>query len=51
VSKIQHESIVPVYDAGIVDERCYVVFKFIEGTNLTRYIEDELPPLPFTTNR
>ena len=45
VASLDHPAIVPVYDAGPTEDGlCYVVSKFIEGTNLAVRIRDN--PLP-----
>ena len=41
VAKLDHPNIVPVYDAGRTEDGlCFVVSKFVEGTNLTVRIKD-----------
>jgi serine/threonine protein kinase/formylglycine-generating enzyme required for sulfatase activity len=41
---LDHPNIVPVYDAGQTDDGlCYVVSKFIEGSNLARRIRERRP--------
>jgi streptogramin lyase/predicted Ser/Thr protein kinase len=40
---LDHPSIVPVYDAGETDGRLYIVMRYIEGTDLSRILDDEAP--------
>jgi serine/threonine protein kinase/formylglycine-generating enzyme required for sulfatase activity len=43
---LDHPDIVPVYDVGRIDDGlCYVVSKFIDGTDLRRRLEQGRPPL------
>lgn len=37
LAQLDHPAIVPVFDFGVVDGRCYVVSKFIEGQPLSDY--------------
>ncbi len=42
VAGLDHPNIVPVYDVGSSDEcPCYIVSKYIEGTDLARRIKDD----------
>lgn len=44
VASLDHPAIVPVYDAGRTDDgRCFVVSKFIEGSDLARWMSGRRP--------
>ncbi len=44
VAKLEHPNIVPVYDAGRTDDGlCYVVSKFIDGSDLAARIKEARP--------
>jgi hypothetical protein len=46
LAKLDHPGIVPVYDVGRTDDGlCYVVSKFIEGSDLARRLRQGRPPL------
>ncbi len=46
LASLDHAGIVPVYDVGrSADGRCYLVSKFIEGSDLRKRLEDGRPPL------
>ena len=42
LARLDHPSIVPVYDFGVIpDRRCFVVSKFIDGKDLSRLMANE----------
>ena len=42
LARLDHPSIVPVYDFGVIpDRRCFVVSKYIDGKDLSRLIANE----------
>jgi serine/threonine protein kinase len=44
---LDHPGIVPIYDIGRTDDgRCYVVSKFVEGSDLKRSLAEARPPIP-----
>jgi streptogramin lyase len=43
---LDHPSIVPVYDAGETDGRLYIAMRYVEGTDLSRILDDEAPLTP-----
>jgi serine/threonine protein kinase len=46
LANLHHPSIVPVYDAGRTDDGlCYVVYQFIEGSDLQARLRQGRPPL------
>lgn len=42
-ARLEHPSIVPVYDAGEFEGSAYLVMKLIEGETLARFVERRLP--------
>jgi serine/threonine protein kinase len=47
LASLDHPHIVPVHDVGRTEDGlCFVVSKFIEGTDLKQYIEQGRPPFP-----
>jgi serine/threonine protein kinase/formylglycine-generating enzyme required for sulfatase activity len=45
LASLEHPNIVPVYDVGRTDDGlCFVVSKFIDGTDLSRRIKEGCPP-------
>ena len=49
VANLDHPNIVPVYDVGSTPEfPCYIVSKFIEGSNLTRRLKESRFPIEKT---
>lgn len=46
-ARLDHPNIVPVYDSGSTDRfPCFIVSKYIEGTNLSERIRDARVPIP-----
>jgi len=43
VAQLKHPGIVPIYDVGRDEERCYIVSDLIEGKNLAEVMLDGLP--------
>lgn len=40
VSKLKHSNVVPIFDVGQQGNDPYLVFEYVEGSNLDRYIRD-----------
>jgi formylglycine-generating enzyme required for sulfatase activity/predicted Ser/Thr protein kinase len=45
VARLEHEGIVPIYDADRLDGTCFVVYKYFAGGDLNRLLR-EAPPAP-----
>jgi serine/threonine protein kinase/tetratricopeptide (TPR) repeat protein len=43
LARVSHPNVVPVYDAGTVDERVFLAMEFIEGETLYRYCKRRPP--------
>jgi serine/threonine protein kinase len=46
IARLEHESIVPVYDVGVEGDTCFIVTEFLEGGSLADRLADS--PLPLT---
>ena len=45
VARLKHPGIVPVFDVGIENGKCFIVSEFIEGGSLGDYLENNKPSL------
>jgi tRNA A-37 threonylcarbamoyl transferase component Bud32/streptogramin lyase len=45
-ASLDHPSIVPIFDAGEVEGRLYITMRYVEGTDLSRLLDDEAPLEP-----
>lgn len=45
VARLKHPSIVPVYDVGTEDDRCFIVTEFVEGGSLAQRLSRHPPSI------
>jgi serine/threonine-protein kinase len=45
-ASLDHPNIVPVFDAGEVEGRLYIAMRYVEGTDLSRLLDEEAPIEP-----
>jgi hypothetical protein len=46
VAALKHPNIVQVFDFGNLDETCYLVMEYVDGKDLTYYLQERPGPLP-----
>jgi WD40 repeat protein len=48
-ARLDHPNLVPVYDAGVVDDICFITSPYCPGTTLAAWLKERGQPVPWRT--